>query len=283
MDNRDPGQISDPQGQPGSGGPGSAMPEMGYSSPGQQPGPYQPPQQYSQQQYPPQYPPQQQYGPPPGYAPPPPSPGERKGFNWLACCGISCGVLLVLGIIVFVFFYNLVAPFIGMGVDMEKINGEIASTSVETIESQATSVGADELQANPDSYEGQWLVVTGVLSDAGAAGTSGMGSSDMPNTTYFMQPGIIIMDMSVAPSVGGSGATVEAIGKIVQMDLGKMPFFGKMIEEEMKKDPSLKTGAKMTFLLAKQVTLISPAPGTDTSAEPAAAPGDPASAGNGWQ
>jgi len=259
------------------------MPEMGYSSPGQQPGPYQPPQQYSQQQYPPQYPPQQQYGPPPGYAPPPPSPGERKGFNWLACCGISCGVLLVLGIIVFVFFYNLVAPFIGMGVDMEKINGEIASTSVETIESQATSVGADELQANPDSYEGQWLVVTGVLSDAGAAGTSGMGSSDMPNTTYFMQPGIIIMDMSVAPSVGGSGATVEAIGKIVQMDLGKMPFFGKMIEEEMKKDPSLKTGAKMTFLLAKQVTLISPAPGTDTSAEPAAAPGDPASAGNGWQ
>jgi hypothetical protein len=270
------------------------MDNPGQGQPPQQP--YQPPQQPYQPPQQPYQPPQEQYQPPqgaypppqgayqpagyppPGYAPPPPAPVKRKGFNWLACCGISCGVLLILGIGFGALIWGFVKPFVNMGMEMSRLQTDVQNTDIATIQAGAVSVNADQLFANPGGYKGQWLAVQGKLASAGQTGTTfsaqDFDTSEM--TPYTLEGGVLLLDITKAPPVGQPGDTVLAYGKLYVFDLdtlNKMPLIGKAIEEEMKKDPQLQGITKVVFVLAKQVELLLPAGGAGEDG--AAAGGEP--------
>lgn len=286
-------------------------PSAPYQPP--QPPPYQPPAQPYQPPQAPYQPPQAPYQPPAGQypppaqpyqqqpggyqqVPPPPPPGQRKGFNWLACCGITCLVVVIVGGLVTFCSYTMFKPFWQMGMGMAKVSQTVETTDEATAVAAAVPVTTAELAGAPQNYSGQWLAVTGTLLPT----PSGMGNASFTsgnfnsaNTTpYLMSDNVMVMDMSKAPAVGTTGDTVTAYGQIYALDMAeleKIPYVGKSMVEEMKKsDPTLAASSKIVFVMAKKVELVGasgmqppPAlPGGDSAPPPGTA-GDAVGA-QGW-
>lgn len=242
---------------------------------------------------PPQAPPQPPAGGPPqqqapyqyagGYpsqAPPPPP--AKKGFNWLACCGITCAVLLIVGGLVGFCSYRMFKPFITMGVQLEKVFTDVQGTDIQSIKSAALAVDPDTLTNDPEIYKNQWLELSGTIDSANSFSGTGFPSGaagSHPSTNYTLKGGLLLMDVTNSPAVGGPGDDIVAYGKIYSWDfkeLGKTPFIGKAFVEEMEKEPDLKGQTQFIFFVAKEVSLAPPPPSeTDESA--------PADTDTGWE
>jgi hypothetical protein len=259
-DNQPPGS---PGAEPGLGGydpPASGQPDYGTEPPGytgQDTGtpPGQPP--YGGQQpgfhQPGGYDPGSGAQPPYDYSEPRYSPPPKKGgFNWLACCGIGCGVMLLVTIAICVIMWKVIAPFVGMGVSAGKVAEDIQKTDFATVEANATEIDSATLVASPEAYAGKWLAVTGELDDDSAAQGNNMGQQ---GTGYVTTEMLIISDLSNTPRVGTKGDWVTAYGKIVVMDFAQVPWLKKMIEEEAAKNPDQPTPTKIVMLFAKKVEL----------------------------
>lgn len=223
--------------------PPSGPPEEG-APPTQQP--YQPPEQMQQ--------PQQ----PAGSYPPPP---QRKGFNWLACCGISCAVLLIVGGLVGYCGYRLIQPVLGIGMQMIETAELVETTDLATIQAAAVETDTSALAANPTAYKGQWLALEGVIAEQGgsaaAMGDGGMGPEDA--TYYVLADNVLVTDVSQAPPVGGVGDRIRAYGQCISWDLKELeniPIVGKQIAEEMAKDPQLQGQTSVIIFIAKEVTRV---------------------------
>jgi len=272
---------------PPEGGPAPAATPGAYP-----PGQYAPP--YGQQPY---VPPQQSYLPPQQpYAPPqqpyqqpqypygaPPSPAPRKGFNWPACCGITCLVLLILGGGVGYCAYRVLQPFWKMTLEASKLEKEVRAADLNTIKSSAEVVSAEKLAANPDAYAGKWIALEGVVaSGQEVAGPWSSGSFGGGQTTnYELEHGVMVMDTSNTPAVSKAGEGMRAYGKFFAWglsDMEKMPLFGRVFTEEMKKDPQFKDLTQFVFFVAKGVEA---AGGAATKPGAGEAPPKSAAAG-GW-
>lgn len=257
MDNQTPWQ-------PGQNPEGGSAPEAPPSGPYSPPGGYEPPA--GQPYMPPQTEVQGGY-PPPAYSPPPQQ--KKGGFNWLACCGISCGVLLVVTIIVVLVVGKSCSGFLGPIMQMGKIAQEIEKTDIATIQSSASPVDAASLSADPASFKDQWLAVEGMLGDESDAMAQSMKSqSGQDGTAYFISPDILVIDVSNAPPVGDAGDTVRAYGKAVKLDFKEMlKFMGEEAVKELENDPQMQGHTSFVFVFAKQVDLV--ATGDPPAAPPA--------------
>lgn len=255
--------------------PGSEAPPSGpYNPPAAQP-PYQP-GGYA--------PPQGGYAPPEGsgggYAPQPggypPPPPQKKGFNWLACCGISCGVVLLIGVIVFAVMFKSCSGIVGMGMRMQKAQQTVIATDANTIKTSATPLSKEQLNADLKGNEGKWIALSGSIGvDSNGMGQSmGSNGQQVPSTNYFIEPNIVIMDLSAAPSKGSIGDTITAYGQYTVMDLKDIPIVGKMIEEQAKTDPKMAGITQFVMFMAKEVEVTPGTGGSETT--------PPDSSGNQW-
>lgn len=245
------------------------MPADTGAPPAQQP--YAPPQQ-----------PQQPYQPAGGYPPPPPAP-QRKGFNWVACCGITCVVLLIIGGLAGYCGYRFLQPVIGVGIKVANVEEQVNSTDLAAIKAEAMQTDASVLAANAPAYEGQWLALEGVIAeDAGAGSPAGPGGFGTQDATYYILQGpVVVMDLSQAAAVGGIGDRIRAYGQCVAWDLlelEKMPIIGKGLTEGMTSDPELEGRTQIVIFVAKEVALVTLE--DDPPAEPAGI-ADEADTGNG--
>jgi hypothetical protein len=208
--------------------------------------PYQPPQQQQQ---------------PYGYqqAPPPPAP-QKKGFNWLACCGITCLVLVIIGGGIAFCSYKMVAPFVNMGLEIDSLQTEVKGADISTIRGSAVEVDTQMLFENPGDFKGSWLVVTGEVIDDDSNASIGADSfAGGEFTTYVLENNVILMDVSNASSGVAAGDQIRAYGKCYGwdlMELEKMPFFGKTIADEMRSDPEFSGNTKMIFFMGKGIEIV---------------------------
>ncbi len=229
---------------------------------------------------------QQQYPPSGAYAPPPPA--QKKGFNWLAFCGITCLVLVIIfGGIAF-YTYRFVQPFLNMGLQMESISQNVKATDAATIKAGAISVTPEQLTSDVGSYQGQWLRVEGELALGDAFGSSSFSTGDFStedSTNYILPGNVLVMDVTGAPSVAAAGDTIVAYGQCYGWDLQEMeniPFVGKIIVDEMKNDPNMGGNTKMVFFLAKEVERVGVG-GDEGSADAEVTEAEPDDdSGSGW-
>ncbi len=201
--------------------------------------------------------------PPP--SPPPPPPPRAKSFNWLACCGISCLVIFILGGGMSYCTYLAVKPFMNMGMEMEGVKNAVVAADVAEIRSAAVPVTPSSLSSNSVGMEDMWLALEGVIVMDGS-GTGGQYGS-VEGTVYVLENNTIVMDTSNAPRKGIVGDTIQAYGKVFAWDLaelGKIPMIGSYIEAEMAKDPQMAGNTKIVFFIAKEVELV----GGSTNANP---------------
>lgn len=229
---------------------------------------------------------QQQYTPSGGYAPPPPP--QKKGFNWLACCGITCLVLVIIFGAMGYCGYRMMAPVLNMGLQMESISQNVKATDAATIKAGAIPVTPEQLTSDVDSYQGQWLRLEGELALADALSSSSFSTGDFStedSTNYPMPGNVLVMDVTGAPAVGGAGDTIVAYGQCYGWDLQeleKIPFVGKIIVDEMKNDPNLGGNTQMIFFLAKEVERVGVA-GDEAAPETEDFEGEPEDdSGSGW-
>ncbi len=260
------------------------MDQYPNSDPGPQPEappasqPYQPPQAQPYQQPGPSYqtPPGQPGLQQPGNyyeAPPPPPAKPKKGFNWLMCCGITCGCLLILVIIGGIGFIMMSKNFAEWGAAFEAAATDVNNTDPQQIRAEATIVDARVLAQNPELYADQWVGVEGIVSgDVSGNANFNMGQYGTQNTTsYYLEGGVLVMDLSQMPRVGYNGDMIRAYGKAVVFDMSQMPIFGKFIEkalaEAAKDDPTLQEmPVKMVFVYTRDVELVvTPEEGGDAS------------------
>jgi hypothetical protein len=205
--------------------------------------------------------------------PPPPPPPQKKGFNWLACCGITCLVLIVIGALLFWGCWQFISPFVGMGVEMAQVGESVTSTDITTIRSAAVDVSTTDLVDTTNVFEGQWLALEGeIIGDFGGSAQFSSGNFNAEDATqYTLEDNIIVLDMSQAPRVALAGDRLRAYGKIAVMDMGemgKMPFVGQAIEEEMQKDPEMAKNMRMIFFIAKEVEAVAGDSGESAGEEP---------------
>jgi hypothetical protein len=190
----------------------------------------------------------------PGYSPP----QKKGGFNWLACCGISCGVMLVLAIIAGFFIYSAAKKVMDSIGPVIEAATELESTSIEEIRAQAVTVDAEVAGASPETYSEQWLALEGEVMDPGEfVSTYYAGGGDTTNeiqssasqegTVYMLRGGIMLTDTSNSASVAGVGEYVRGYGKLVVIDLAAMPWVGPIIAQELGEN------SKFSFFVAKQV------------------------------
>jgi hypothetical protein len=241
--------------------------------------PYQPPtgQPYQQPGYP-------QPGPQPGYqqpaqpgyypAPPPPPAQPKKGFNWLACLGITCGCLLIVAIIGGIGMYKVGKSFMQWGKEFDTVAADVQSADPQQVRGDATVVDSQVLSKNPESYKDQWIAVEGLITgDVPANMSFDMGQYGTQNTTtYFLEGPVLVLDLTQSPSVGKAGDRIRAYGKLVEFDMTRMPLFGKFMEmglqEAAKNDPSLKDmPVKMMMFYTKDVELVT-SPGNGEDVQP---------------
>jgi hypothetical protein len=238
----------------------------GYTPPTAGPAPYQPPAGGGYAPpggQPPYQPAAGGYGG--GYSAPP----KKAGFNWLACCGIGCGVVLVLTILVCALMWKVVAPFVGMGVSAAKVGEEVQKTDLATIKGSAEAVDAATLAASPESYKDKWLDLTATLD---AAPQNGASYGGQQGTSYMTKEMVMISDLSNAPAIGQPGDTIHAYGRIVIMDIGSIPFIKESLEEEAAKNPGTPVPTKFVMFMAKGVEGAGMA--TDKPADEADSPAD---------
>lgn len=224
------------------------MPADTGAPPAQQP--YQPPQQPVQ---------------PAGSYPPPPPP-QGKGFNWLACCGITCAVLLIVGGVVGYCGYRFFQPILNVGLQMMQVAETVKATDIATIKAEALETDAEALAANPTVYKGKWLMIEGAIaSQSGPIGEM-QGAFNAENyTPYILADNVLVLDISQQAPVGGVGDRIRAYGQCMVwdlMELEKMPFVGKQMAEEMANEPALQGKTMMIFVVAKEVTRVSVADGS---------------------
>ena len=227
--------------------------------------PYQPPQQ-----------PQQPYG----YqqAPPPPAP-QKKGFNWLACCGITCLVLVIIVGGVSFCAYKTFAPLLNPVFEIAKISEEVKSAKMTDIQSDTIEVDTQMLYDNPKDFKGRWLALTGEVIDDDSNST--IGADTFTNgefTTFALENNVVLMDISNSASGITTGDQIKAYGQCYGWDLmeiEKAPFFGKEMAAEMRKDPSLAGNTKIIFFMAKGIEVVQVGGGGTPS-------GDEDSGGDGW-
>lgn len=207
----------------------------------------------------PYQPPAQQSGIPGGYqqAPLPPPP-QKKGFNWLACCGITCVVLFILGGGMVFCTYQMAKPFIEMTTELASLSNEVISNDVATMKASAIPVDAIALSTSPDQYTGQWLELEGELSHNSFTGTSAFSSGDFntEDCTNYVIRNVLVMDVDRSPAVGNAGDRIRAYGKAYALHLSaieKIPFIGKPMVDEFRKDPMLAGQDTMIFFLCKGI------------------------------
>jgi hypothetical protein len=180
-----------------------------------------------------------------------------------------------------------------MGMGVAKLAETVQNTDVLTIQAQATAVDTATLMANPRTYEGQWLALSGTITSGGGnMGGSSFSSGNFNSedtTQYFLSDGVMVMDVTNSPPVGAAGDMVVAYGQIYVLDfaeLSKMPLVGKAIEEEMKKDPQFAGQSLFVFFVAKQVDKVGSGMGMETPPPLEPAPTDIAptesSTSSGW-
>jgi hypothetical protein len=229
-------------------------------------------------------PPGSTYGPPPGSEPYQPgqsgggygggyqAPPKKGGFNWLACCGIGCGVVLVVGILVCVLMWKVIAPFVGMGMEVNKLSEEVKAADINTIMSSAVEVDDKTLAADPAAYAGQWVMLDAVLGDENQSGSANFGNS--PATSYVTENMVMISDVSNAPRVALKGDSIVAYGKVYVMDVAEMMKSFPGAKEEIEKsmaEQNMPGGAKIAMFFAKSVEKaggVDEPTGMDDSAAP---------------
>jgi hypothetical protein len=259
-------------------------------TPGSVQAPYQPPSQGGQYQQaapppgtmaPPPY--GQQYGP--GMPPPPP----RKGFPWLAVCGITCGVLLLVLIGVGTCTYKFMKPFVQMGAQVATLTTEIQKADPAMIRREAVPVSAEELAQNPSLYSGKWIAVEGTVLSGGSQNPMAQQSfSNQQTTNYMLGTSVMVMDVNNGPQIAQAGESMRAYGKFYAWDItemSKIPFVGKTIEEAIKKDPELSKMKSFIMFITKDIEKASgtfPGAPKQEPAADAAASGDIASGDSGW-
>jgi hypothetical protein len=236
------------------------------------------------------YPPAEPYGQQPYIQPPPYEPPQkaRGGFNWLTCCGIGCGVALLVGIIAGFFFWKSMGGFVGDAVALAKVSSEVQSADLLQVSATAEAVTADQLVAATDSYKDKWVNFTGTVSDEPDSTRAGNPGSQS-GTGYYVEPNIFVLDVSNTPAIAPSGSTIQAVGKVAILDLSKIG----PLKEELENDPDsgFKGQTKMIFVITKQVTLVQGAAeltdlpsdaedGAEGEGETGAAEGDPAAEGD---
>jgi hypothetical protein len=206
-------------------------------------------------------------------APPPPPAKPKKGFNWLMCCGITCGCLLIIGIIGGIGAVMVGKNFAEWGRSFDATAEDVNNTDPAQIRAEATVVDSRVLGQNPESYDGQWIAVEGVITGDVSSGTSfNMGQYGTQNsTTYVLEGGVLVLDLSQMPQVGYNGDMIRAYGKAVAFDMTKMPLFGKFMEQAMKEaaknDPTLKdVPVKMLLFYTRDVELVSSGQADSTAA-----------------
>lgn len=263
MDQQFPGQGGGAQSPPE---PGAYPGQPSSPAPGAQGQPYQPPQQPGYA--PPGYAQGYEEGgyPPPssgGYAPAP----QKKPFNWLACCGISCGVALLIGVLVWVLTLKMCGGLVGPVIQMGLVASQVQKADASTITAAAEAVTAEQLSANPDAYKGKWIALEGVLGNQSDPAAQQMsGQTGQSGTSYYMAPNIIITDLSLAAPVGDEADTVKVYGKAVKFDLKEMlKGFGEEAVKEIENDPQMKGMTTFIMVFAKKAELVS-------AGEPAAQP-----------
>ena len=196
----------------------------------------------------------------PGYSPP----QKKKGFNWLACCGISCGVLLVLAIIAGIFIYTGFKKVMDSIQPMITAATELESTSIDDIRSQASNMDAESAGSDPDAYNGQWLALEGEVMDpsefvntyyatGGDTASEIRSSASQEGTLYMLRGGIMMTDISNSPSKASPGDTVRGYGKLIVIDMADLPWVGPIIAQELGEN------TKFSFFVAKQVESVSSA------------------------
>jgi hypothetical protein len=220
----------------------------------------------------PYQPPQQPVQPASSYPPPPP---QSRGFNWLACCGITCAVLLIIGGVVGYCTYRFAQPFLNIGMQMVQVAETVEATDIATIKAEAMETDAQALAANPTIYKGKWLVIEGAItSQSGPMGEmqGAFGAEDA--TSYVLADNVMVLDISQQAPVGGVGDRIRAYGQCMVwdlMELEKLPFIGKQIAEDLASEPALQGKTMMIFVVAKEVTRISIGDGAAAeSTDPAA-------------
>jgi len=245
---------------------GGQPPSQPYTPPQSGYAPYTPPP--SQAPMPPAYqaytpPPEQQPLQPYGQGMPPPAPARRGGFPWLACCGITCLVLIILGGGMTFCTYQMVKPFMNMGMEIAKISDEVKKADIAMIRQQASPVTVEQLVANAALYEGKWVAVEGTVTSNTSGSSSNFSAGDFStedSTNYTLTNNVVVMDVTKSPPVASPGQKIRAYGKFYIWDLAsisQMPFVGPALEQEMKKDPQFAQTSKIIMVIAKQVELAS--------------------------
>ena len=241
----------------------------------------------SDQQQPPQMPAdtgappaQQPYQPPQQPAasyPPPPQP-QSRGFNWLACCGITCLVLLIVGGLVGYCGYRAFKPLLDLVFGLDAVAGEVRSAELQTIKDGAMELDTGMLVGNATMYEQQWLALEGEIATVGfpeEMNFSGRQFNTEQTTNYILDNNVIVLDLTQAAPVGSVGDRIRVYGRCYVWDLDKAEddsFISGMVREVMEQDPDWAGSTTLIFCFAKEVTRVSVADGAP--AEPADTPAD---------
>ncbi|MDQ3024827.1 MAG: hypothetical protein M3R04_10715 [bacterium] len=200
------------------------------------------------------------YAPGPGQPPLPPLSEDRKGINWLACCGITCGVLLVITIVVVFMGMKYIGPIYKSGLNLANVAEEVEKSGAP--DTADVTVTAEELGANPSQFEGQWVAISGLVSDDPGASVDAMkqkrGLED--SSAYFIEPNIILLDVSTSMPSAHQGDIVLAIGKPVVFDFEKL--LGPITGGQIEKDNELGDIKQMVFVITDSVTVVGSTDGT---------------------
>jgi hypothetical protein len=223
----------------------------------------------------------------------PPPAGRKSAFNWIACCGIGCGVVLVIGIVAGIVIWRSMGGLVKDTMSVVKVTTEVEAADISQVVSTATPVTAEQLSLAPETYRDQWLAFEGMVTTDPDASHEIPQSGSMEGTAYFVEPNIIVMDLSNAVAVATGGDLIQCVGKLAIMDFSKLGSVGAEIEKDMKETGELGGQAKMIFLVTKGIEVVSdgesltdlPAETDDTdalSSEDAAADAAEPPAGDGW-
>jgi hypothetical protein len=186
----------------------------------------------------PQIPPPAQGFTPQGNPPPPgavPPPQEGRGFPWLGCCGVGCGLGLVLVLLVVFVGVKYFKPLINAGMQLGNVTQSVKASGVP--DKADVTVTPEELSKSAAQYEGQWVSLTGKISDDPGPSLDALRSKrGMQDTTgYVIDHNIMVLDVSGTTVKAKQGETIKLIGKPVILDFSMLgPITGGEIEKENK-------------------------------------------------
>jgi hypothetical protein len=195
----------------------------------------------------------QAYTPGPAAAPPPPGEAKAGGFPWLPCCGVTCGLLLVLTL-VFVFIgVKYFKPLINAGMQLGNVSSSVKANGAP--DKADVTVTPQELAKNWKQYDGQWVELTGkVTDDPGPSLDTLRQKRGMENTTgYVIDPNIIVLDVSTTEVKAKQGDTISVIGKPVVLDFEML---GPIASQEIEKENKLGDIRQLVFVITDDVKVV---------------------------